>query len=408
MKALLSYWQNDNLKLLFALGLSQLTQFLTMLLQIRYYGVGEFGKISLLVSLSLILSLVLRAGVVTSISILIARESYKVGEPIFALAAYFAIISSIIISLTAYLFGKSLFDLLGFSLTNDNNLILLLMGYFILYEYAENLLKGAGKVSILVALIVISSVTIISLSAILIYLDADWHIQFVVRSITQGSLSLLVILSLVRRIELKFSLVKQLINSLQDVGVVVWLSSLTGAISGRLNEFALALFFTPEISGTYKFLSALTAPAKLITNAISKTNFKNYSSLPTIPLIHQKVNNLVAIAILSLTIPIAIFGSIYLKIPIMQLLLPAFLATLASSISSSWAIKLTFLEVHNYGMAIFKGGVLSALVHMSSILLFTSKYSLHGALLADILAALTFFTVVSKKYRGVINDNNIY
>lgn len=408
MRTLLSYWENDTTKLLIALSLSQLSQFLVILMQTSHYSLGEFGKISLLISLSAILSLVFKAGIVTSISVLIARSQHKIGQPIFALATCLAIISSVIISLLAYLFGKSLEGLLELSLTNDSNIIFLLIGYFILYEYAENLLKGAGLIRLLAALIIATAIIVAALSAILIHLDAKWHVQFLVRSITQGSLSLIVIISLVRSIGIKFSLVKQLARSLKDVGIVIWLSSVAGEISGRINEFALAFFFTPEISGTYKFLLALIAPASLITNAISKTNFRKYSLQSALPLFHVKINNVLTVSILLFTIPIAMFSSYYLKIPITQLLIPAFLVTLTASISSSWNFKLTFLEVHKYGTVILKGGVLMALIHLPAIWLLTSNYELIGALLANVMAALTFMFVISKKYRTVTNVNNKY
>lgn len=399
MKSRVSYWLNDNSRLLIALSVTQLSQFAVMLLQINYYGLSEYGKLSLLVGLSGILSLVLRGGIVTSISILIAHSSRKLGQPIFALAACLAVISSIIISLITYLLGHPLGAILGFSLTHDSDVVLLLTGYFILYEYAESLLKGAGKITYLAVLIISISVIVFVLSVLLIYMEAEWHMHFLVRSVTQGSLSLIVILSLIRRIDINYSLISELTKSLKNVGIVVWLSSLTGEIAGRLNEFALAFFFTSEISATYKFLLALVAPTKLITASISKSSFHKYSRQQKIPVAHRKTNNIVSLVILLFTIPVAIFASIYLSIPMNTLLLPAFLATLTASISSYWAFKLTFLEVHKFGVDILKACVLMALVHIIAIWLLTSNYTLIGALSADVLANLTFMLFISYRYR---------
>jgi O-antigen/teichoic acid export membrane protein len=387
--------------LTFAMCVSQAIYLIITLLQVRFLGLDGFGKISILVSLSAVMALIFRAGIVTSISIMIAEAKEKKVEEIYFITLVIALLSTLTIGMIALLLVPSVGENFGVQISREYNFIYLLLGYFLLAEYAENVMKGNARIYLLSAYLVLNSSFIFLGTATLIFFNFEWQYFFLMRCIIQLILALLVLMYFGKKFRVNTAILFELVIMLKKVGLPLWFSHLADGLVGRVNEFVLAAFFSPEVSGTYKLITSLNAPCRIIMVGISKTRFAAYALLEAIPKKDMRISNRVSLIILSMPIFSMIIVNLVTDYKISEVFLALILAAFASSIVSGYQLQNTFFEVKKQGGVLFKAGLFMGVTHSISIMLLAPNFAFLGAILADLIAACIYYVLIKINYKRI-------
>ncbi len=375
-------------------------------LNISQLSVEEFGRFTFFITLINASFIFFTFGVFEASSRLLAlSESRNESDRILTVSLSFALTSYFIFTLFFWLVKSSVSEIFSVDVSVLIKLYFPLAGIYLLYDFWQKILRGAGKIYRLSCYLVLPRIIYIAILIILVYTQQfTLHTTTLMNLVSFGLVLVLFLFLESFNFSRYFDSLKSLVKEIRKFGIHMYLAELIQALLFHIDKLFIAYFLTSEDLAYYSLAFTLTFPLSLFSTSLSTGMYRRFSKTSRIDDKIVKANLIWIILSLLLIIFLGpwmvknIFSAKYMEsIPV---LIPLAIAFGMGGLSKIYTY---FLIAKGEGKIIRNISIILIIVNIVFNILLIPLLGITGSAYARIITFILDFIFVYIGYRLVLS-----